>query len=203
MTSEDPQKQSDSTQAQPAAKEYEQAARALAQEGRWDDLAALFIECAGSDTTASGRAGYLALAAKVFEENLNDLERAYIALLTAFQDDPANQELTAEISRLAGTLGRFPELLQECMSVAPQLSPPISNPGHGHRAGRAAHIHPAHRRHGCGWRRHSHAAHTRHRRCWNRGGCAERLDYDQNEQLLLRPHPLGLDDAGNFLENRA
>ena len=124
MTSEDPQKEPESTQTPPPAEEYERAARALAQEGRWDDLAALFIECAGSDPTASGRAGYLALAAKVFEENLNDVDRAYIALLTAFQDDPANEALTAELSRLAGTLGRFPELLQECMSVAPQLSPP-------------------------------------------------------------------------------
>jgi tetratricopeptide (TPR) repeat protein len=124
MTSEDPHKQSESTPAQPAAEGYAQSARVLAQEGRWDELAALFIECAESEATASGRAGYLVLAAKVFEENLNDLDRAYIALLTAFQDDPTNEELTAELPRLAETLGRLPELLQECMGVAPQLSPP-------------------------------------------------------------------------------
>ena len=102
MTSEDPQKQSESTQAQSSTGEYERAARALAQEGRWDELAALFIECAENDPTASGRAGYLVLAAKVFEENLNDADRAYIVLQAAFQDDPTNQELTAELSRLAG-----------------------------------------------------------------------------------------------------
>ena len=124
MTSEDPHKQSESTQTQPSAEGYAQSARVLAQEGRWDELAALFIECAESEATASGRAGYLVLAAKVFEENLNDLDRAYIALLTAFQDDPTNEELTAELPRVAETLGRLPELLQECMGVAPQLSPP-------------------------------------------------------------------------------
>jgi len=124
MTSEDPHNQSESTPTPPPAEDYERAARALAQEGRWDELAALFIECAERDTTARGRAGYLALAAKVFEENLNDPDRAYIALLTAFQDDPADEKLTGELTRMAGVLGRFPELLQECMSVAPQLSPP-------------------------------------------------------------------------------
>jgi len=112
MTSEDPHNQSESTPTPPPAEDYERAARALAQEGRWDELAALFIECAERDTTARGRAGYLALAAKVFEENLNDPDRAYIALLTAFQDDPADEKLTGELTRMAGVLGRFPELLQ-------------------------------------------------------------------------------------------
>jgi tetratricopeptide (TPR) repeat protein len=68
------------------------------------------------------------LAAKVFEKNLNDVDRAYIALLTAFQDDPANEELTAELSRLAGTLGRFPELLQECMASRRSFLRPKSKP---------------------------------------------------------------------------
>jgi tetratricopeptide (TPR) repeat protein len=125
MTSEDPENQpAESSDEQMTAEEYRQVAKVLAREERWEDLAALFIERAETATSASNRARHLVHAAQIFEKNLGDADRAYITLLAAFQDDPANEDGVAELARVTSSLGRFPELLEECMSVAAQLTPP-------------------------------------------------------------------------------
>ncbi len=125
MSSEDPDSQAEQPdQEQMTAEEYRQVARVLAREERWEDLAALFIERAELATNASTRARHLAHAAQVFEKNLGDADRAYITLLAAFQDDPENADLAADLARVTTSLGRFPELLEECMTVAAQLTPP-------------------------------------------------------------------------------
>lgn len=124
MTSEDPGNQADqSNEDQMTAEEYRQVARALAREERWEDLAALHIERAENAGNASNRARHLMHAAQVFEKNLGDAERGYLTLMAAFQDDPGNDELAAELARVTASLGRFPELLQECMGVASQIEP--------------------------------------------------------------------------------
>jgi hypothetical protein len=125
MTSEDPGNQApESNDEQMTAEEYRQVAKVLAREERWEDLAALFIERAETAGSASNRARHLVHAAQVFEKNLGDADRAYITLLAAFQDDPANEDAVAELTRVATSLDRFPELLEECMAVAAQLAPP-------------------------------------------------------------------------------
>jgi len=125
MTSEDPGNQApESSEEQMTAEEYRQVAKVLIREARWEDLAALYIERAESATSASNRARHLVHAAQVFEKNLGDSDRAYITLLAAFQDDPASEEAVAELTRVTTALGRFPELLEECMAVAAQLTPP-------------------------------------------------------------------------------
>ena len=125
MTSEDPENQAaESNQEQMTAEEYRQVAKVLAREERWEDLAALFIERAETATNASHRARHLVHAAQVFEKNLGDADRAYITLLAAFQDDPASEEAVSELARVTASLDRFPELLEETMGVASQLTPP-------------------------------------------------------------------------------
>ncbi|HEY5282214.1 MAG TPA: tetratricopeptide repeat protein, partial [Polyangia bacterium] len=125
MTTEDPENQAaPSKEEQMTADEYRQVAKVLAREERWEDLAALLIERAETASSATGRARYLVRAGLVFEKNLADTDRAYITLLAAFQDDPANDEATAELARVTASLGRFPELLTECMAAAAQLTPP-------------------------------------------------------------------------------
>ena len=125
MSSEDPGNPADQpTDEQMSSEEYRQVARALAREERWEDLAALYIERAESSPNAAGRARYLAHAAQVFDKNLGDQDRAYITYFAAFQDDPSNQQVVAELARVTSALGRFPELLEECMQVAAQQTPP-------------------------------------------------------------------------------
>ena len=125
MSSEDPGNQADQpTDEQMTAEEYRQVARALAREERWEDLAALYIERAEGSPNAAGRARYLVHAAQVFDRHLGDADRAYITYFAAFQDDPSNQDAVAELARVTTSLGRFPELLEECMTVAEQLTPP-------------------------------------------------------------------------------
>ena len=125
MSSEDPGNQADqSNDEQMTAEEYRQVAQALAREERWEDLAALYIERAEGSPNAAGRARYLVHAAQVFDRNLGDPERAYLTFFAAFQDDPSNQDAVAELARVTTSLGRFPDLLEECMAVATQLTPP-------------------------------------------------------------------------------
>jgi tetratricopeptide (TPR) repeat protein len=125
MSSEDPGNQADPpADEQMSAEEYRQVARALAREERWEDLAALYIERAEGSPNAAGRARYLVHAAQVFDKNLGDADRAYITYFAAFQDDPSNQDAAVELARVTASLGRFPELLEECMTVAAQLTPP-------------------------------------------------------------------------------
>jgi hypothetical protein len=71
-------------------------------------LAALFIERAETATSASNRARHLVHAAQVFEKNLGDADRAYITLLAAFQDDPANEDGVAELARVTSVARPFP-----------------------------------------------------------------------------------------------
>jgi hypothetical protein len=101
MTSEDPENQAaESKEEQMTADEYRQVANVLTREERWEDLAALFIERAETATSAGSRARHLVHAAQVFEKNLGDIDRAYITLLAAFQDDPTSEEATAELARV-------------------------------------------------------------------------------------------------------
>jgi len=123
MTTEYPETPDPQTEDQMSADEYRQVARVLTREGRWEDLAGLLIERAEASTTAAGRARHLVHAAQIFEKNLQDTERAYLTFMAAFQDDPSNEEAVAELARVTGSLGRFPDLLQECMAVAAQAEP--------------------------------------------------------------------------------
>jgi len=125
MSSEDPGNQADqSSEELMTAEEYRQVTRALAREERWEDLAALYIERAESSPNPASRARYLVHAAQVFDQRMGDADRAYITYLAAFQDDPSNQDAAADLARVTGSLGRFPELLEECMAMAAQVSPP-------------------------------------------------------------------------------
>ncbi len=124
MSSEDPGNPADPSNDQMTAEEYRQVASALAREERWEDLAALYVERAEASPSPAGRARYLVHAAQVFDKNLGDQDRAYITYFAAFQDDPSNQDAVAELARVTSVLGRFPELLEECMQVAAQQTPP-------------------------------------------------------------------------------
>ncbi|MBN2574585.1 MAG: hypothetical protein JXP73_08455 [Deltaproteobacteria bacterium] len=126
MSREDPGNPADPppSDEQMTTEEYRQVAHALAREERWEDLAALYVERAEGSPNASGRARYLVRAAQVFDKHLGDGDRAYITYLAAFEDDPSNQDAVAELARVTASLGRFPELLEECTAVAAQLSPP-------------------------------------------------------------------------------
>jgi tetratricopeptide (TPR) repeat protein len=125
MSSEDPGKQTgQSSDDHMTDEEFRQVADALAREERWEDLAALYVEQAESAADATRRARSLARAARVFDQNLNDGDRAYITFFAAFQDDPANQDIAADLARVTSATGRFPELLEECTAVAAQLTPP-------------------------------------------------------------------------------
>ncbi len=105
------------------ADEFHRLEQSYVREERWEDLAGLLIERTESIDHAAGRARYLMRAAQIFETNLADPDRAFITLLAAFQEDPANQELATGLARVAATHNRWQDLLAECNGLVTELEP--------------------------------------------------------------------------------
>jgi tetratricopeptide (TPR) repeat protein len=98
----------------PPVDTFRELERDCVREERWEDLAVLLVERAGStrDPTASAR--HLVRAAQVFETKLSDADRAFVALLAALKELPSNDEVARELARLATVHDRWQELLARC-----------------------------------------------------------------------------------------
>jgi tetratricopeptide (TPR) repeat protein len=106
------------------ADEFHRLEQTYVREERWEDLAGLLIERTESVADAAGRSLCLMRAAQIFETNLADPDRAFITLLAAFQEDPANDELATDLARVATAHSRWQDLLAECTSlVAAEMAP--------------------------------------------------------------------------------
>jgi tetratricopeptide (TPR) repeat protein len=106
------------------ADEFHRLEQSYVREERWEDLAGLLIERTENVADAAGRSHYLMRAAQIFETNLADPDRAFITLLAAFQEDPANDELATDLARVATAHNRWRDLLAECNSlVAGEMAP--------------------------------------------------------------------------------
>jgi tetratricopeptide (TPR) repeat protein len=105
------------------ADDFHRLAQSYAREERWEDLAGLLIERAESTADAAERARTLMRAAQIFESNLADPDRGFITLLAAFQEDPANDELSSGLARMATEQSRWPDLLAECNSLVAEVTP--------------------------------------------------------------------------------
>lgn len=91
------------------------------REQRWDELVAVLIERAESAETAAARAAALVKAAVIFEAKLEDLEKAFLILQTAFLEDPAGEEGSRELARLTTALDRWPAVIADLRAQVPQL----------------------------------------------------------------------------------
>ena len=106
------------------ADDFHRLEQSYVREERWEDLAGLLIERTESVADAAGRSHCLMRAAQIFETNLADPDRAFIKLLAAFQEDPANDELATDLARVATAHDRWQDLLAECNSlVAAEMAP--------------------------------------------------------------------------------
>jgi len=99
--------------ATPPVDTFRELERDCAREERWEDLALLLVERAGSNRDATAGARHLVRAAQVFETKLGDADRAFVALLAALKELPSSDEVARELARLATVHDRWQELLAD------------------------------------------------------------------------------------------
>ncbi len=100
--------------ATPPVDTFRELERDCVREERWEDLALLLVERAGSNRDAAAGARHLVRAAQVFETKLGDADRAFVALLAALKELPSSDEVARELARLATVHDRWQELLARC-----------------------------------------------------------------------------------------
>src|SRR5262249_19720080 len=83
-------------------------------------LVELFLGKVGVEPEAQKRAAMLLEVAKLFENEVGDLAKAFTALLAGYKEDP-RPEVWTELERLASATGMWTELLSELAEVVPAL----------------------------------------------------------------------------------
>ena len=94
----------------------------LEREEKWDELIATLIESAADTTNSFERAGHYRRAAAIYEQKLHDLDKAYITMQAAFGEDYGNEEVAAEIERLAKALGQGEQFIKDYESELPEVA---------------------------------------------------------------------------------
>jgi tetratricopeptide (TPR) repeat protein len=107
----------------PSVDTFREIERNCVAEHRWGDLVRLFVERAASVADAGERTRCLVRAAQIFDTNLADTDRAFVTLLAALREDPADDGLRGELARLATVHNRWDELLVKCDALAVELGP--------------------------------------------------------------------------------
>jgi tetratricopeptide (TPR) repeat protein len=79
------------------------------------------VERAASASDAGERTRCLVRAAQVFDTNLGETDRAFVTLLAALREDPADDGLRGELARLATVHNRWDDLLARCDALAAEL----------------------------------------------------------------------------------
>ena len=105
----------------PSVDTFREIERNCVAESRWRDLVQLFVERAASASDAGERTRCLVRAAQVFDTNLGETDRAFVTLLAALREDPADDGLRGELARLATVHNRWDDLLARCDALAAEL----------------------------------------------------------------------------------
>jgi tetratricopeptide (TPR) repeat protein len=105
----------------PPVDTFREMERSCVSEQRWEDLVGLFIERSATTTDTAERTRCLVRAAQIFDTNLSDADSAFITLLAALQEDPANDDLISEMGRLATVHNRWEDLISMCNNVLPEM----------------------------------------------------------------------------------
>ena len=101
----------------PAVDSFRELERAYFSEQSWQELVSLFVERAASAADPAERTRCLIRAAQLYDTNLGDPDRAFLTLLAALKEEPANDEVAAELARLATVHNRWDELLANCKDL--------------------------------------------------------------------------------------
>ena len=84
--------------------------------GRFQALVELYLARFDARSEPRERAELLRRIARICEEEFGDDDEAFVALQTALKEDVDDRETVVALERLAGKLGRFPELVEDAKS---------------------------------------------------------------------------------------
>ena len=108
----------------PSVDSFRELERAYISEGHWHELVALFVERASSAADPAERTRCLIRAAQLYDTNIGDPDRAFHTLLSALHEEPGNDEVAAELARLATVHNRWDELLANCRDLVATAGSP-------------------------------------------------------------------------------
>ncbi len=97
--------------------------RECARNERWADLVKLLIDRAAQTADPAERTRCLVRAAQMFDTHLANPDSAFITLLEALREQPANDDVSAELARLASVHNRWDDLLAQCNRMATDITP--------------------------------------------------------------------------------
>ena len=112
----------ESTEALDGLLKLEQKARAAKD---WDRVVEVLLGRVESAEAGAMRADILVEVARVFENELGDLPKAFTALVAAFREQPERPELTTELERMASAGDLWNDLVAEFAQLAQQTNEPM------------------------------------------------------------------------------
>jgi tetratricopeptide (TPR) repeat protein len=94
---------------------------------QWEALTEQLINRAdvATEDQAEDKVRFLQQAAKVFEENLDDLDSAFAVLQAAFNVDYSNEDTSRELERIATVANKWGDLLNEYNSIVNEIEDPL------------------------------------------------------------------------------
>ncbi|HEY3358841.1 MAG TPA: SIR2 family protein [Polyangia bacterium] len=87
--------------------------KTLQAEQAWDKLIDLLLGRLEHETERDGRLAHLREVARIFEQEVGDLGKAFTALQAALRESPDDDEITGELERLAEGTGLWNELVAD------------------------------------------------------------------------------------------
>jgi tetratricopeptide (TPR) repeat protein len=93
----------------------------------WDKLSEVLLERVEHTESVAGRIQILQQVARIYEEEQDDREAAFVVLQAAFKEDFADESTSKELERLATATGKWEELLADYSQVVAVLE--HENPG--------------------------------------------------------------------------
>jgi tetratricopeptide (TPR) repeat protein len=94
--------------------------RRLREAGDWERLVELHLGMIDAAPAAAARAQRLLQVARLFENEVGDLAKAFTALVAGYKEDP-QPHVWDELERLASATGQWAELLAELAEIVPSL----------------------------------------------------------------------------------
>ncbi len=77
------------------------------------------------ESESAGKAGFLREAAKVYEEMVGDLKRAFEAITAAMHLEPGDDAIVGDAERLAAATGAWSDLVSEASEITTEITDPL------------------------------------------------------------------------------
>ena len=103
-------------------KAFEKLETILEETEEWEPLTQVYFKRLDHTEEVPGKVDLLLRIAKVYEDNLDQADAAFMVLQKAFEIDYTNDETAARLEKLASSTGKWNDLLSACNQVLPTIT---------------------------------------------------------------------------------